>query len=149
VPLGKYYFLEMYCPDSDCDCRKVDIIVYGEDDKVHATLTFGWEDKAYYTNHFGFESSELPGPDFSPMQFNGPFAKFFLKEFSFNCYIDKRYVDRLKRHYQMIKEKAKKEDLCQNLRSTSFSDKEKIGRNELCFCGSQKKYKHCCMKVFK
>ena len=28
-------------------------------------------------------------------------------------------------------------------------DKKKIGRNELCFCGSNKKYKHCCGSLSK
>lgn len=30
-------------------------------------------------------------------------------------------------------------------RRNGFSDKEKVGRNDLCFCGSGKKYKKCCM----
>ena len=31
-PVGSYSFLELYCPDLDCDCRKVNIVVVSNED---------------------------------------------------------------------------------------------------------------------
>ena len=36
-----------------------------------------------------------------------------------------------------------------NLGKKTTENKKKIGRNEPCFCGSNKKYKHCCGSLSK
>ncbi|MEI6242767.1 MAG: SEC-C metal-binding domain-containing protein [Chlamydiota bacterium] len=136
----------MYCPDVDCDCRKVDILVVGEDGKKHCTLTFGWEKEKYYTHHFGFPCPQLPGPGLAPLQFQGPYAQVFLEHFLLFCVSDKGYVDRLKRHCQLIKDKFKTENFEQYLKQGLFRREEKLGRNDPCSCGSQKKYKNCCQR---
>ena len=42
------------------------------------------------------------------------------------------------------------EDAIKPKSSEKIIDKnKKIGRNELCFCGSNKKYKHCCGSLSK
>ncbi|NGX30967.1 MAG: hypothetical protein K940chlam8_00323 [Chlamydiae bacterium] len=70
LPLGSYKLVELYCPDLDCDCRKVNIVaISNEDGKEYGTFQFGWEKQAFYDDHFGFDDHGLPEPDHAPMQF--------------------------------------------------------------------------------
>jgi hypothetical protein len=49
-PAGPYGFLEFYCDEIDCDCRRVLLQVIRPDTvgKVWATINFGWEKPEYY-----------------------------------------------------------------------------------------------------
>ncbi len=151
-PEGSYSFVELYCPDLECDCRKVNIVVISnEDGKEYATIQFGWEDQAFYNDHFGFDDHGLPGPDFVPMQFLGKHAEFFFDKFEKLCLVDTAYVDRLKRHYNMMKEEAKNRDLVKHVQKQVAERKiykkpaDVVKRNDPCPCGSGKKYKKCCL----
>lgn len=54
IPPGNYAFLELFCPDLDCDCRKVIInIVSVNPTKVWAVLNYGWESEEYYQTWWG------------------------------------------------------------------------------------------------
>ncbi len=47
LPDGEYSFVDTYCIDPACDCRKTMIVVYR--DGVHvSTINFGWETAAFY-----------------------------------------------------------------------------------------------------
>lgn len=71
-PMGSYSLIELYCPDQDCDCRKVNIVfISNEDGKEYGTIQFGWKDQAFYNDHFGFDDHGLSGPGYAPMQFFG------------------------------------------------------------------------------
>jgi len=151
-PAGAYNFVELYCPDLDCDCRKVNIVfISNEDGKEYGTIQFGWEDQAFYNDHFGFDDHGLPGPDYAPMQFFGKYAHFFLDKFQQLCAKDKTYVSRLEKHYNMIKEEARNRDLLKQVRKNSAERKiyrkpeNVVKRNDQCPCGSGKKYKKCCL----
>src|SRR5437773_11140809 len=50
LPDGDYGFLELYCDEPGCDCRRVMIDVLREDteDKIWATLNYGWENVEFY-----------------------------------------------------------------------------------------------------
>lgn len=76
LPPGEYGFLELYCNEQTCDCRRVLINVVSETPtglKTWATL-----------------NSQTP------------YAPHFLKLFEF-VLEDEAYVARLKRHYQLFK----------------------------------------------
>src|SRR3989344_8264324 len=50
LPAGEYGFIESFCADDKCDCRKAMIAVL--DDVSHivvATIGYGWENVAFYT----------------------------------------------------------------------------------------------------
>src|SRR3954470_17919078 len=50
LPAGSYGFLELYCNDPACDCRRVLLQVRTEHDpnKVLATINYGWESLDFY-----------------------------------------------------------------------------------------------------
>jgi hypothetical protein len=50
MPPDEYGFLELYCTDENCDCRRVIVKVLGQHsgDKVWATISYGWESAAFY-----------------------------------------------------------------------------------------------------
>jgi hypothetical protein len=105
-------FLEFYCDDAGCDCRRVMIKVLGQQsgDKAWATISYGWEQPAFYRNWAGSDPKdvhELCRPMLDPLNPQSPHAAFFLALFE-EMIKDKVYVDRLKRHYEMFRKPAKR-----------------------------------------
>ena len=47
LPDGDYRFVDTYCTDPSCDCRKTIILVYRNDVHV-STINFGWERESFY-----------------------------------------------------------------------------------------------------
>jgi len=47
LPDGDYRFVDTYCTDPSCDCRKTMILVYRNDVHV-STINFGWEPQSFY-----------------------------------------------------------------------------------------------------
>lgn len=141
VPDGSYAFLECYCTDPECDCQLVHFKVIGMDGQEHASISYGWNSKAFYDEAFSACDHNFPGPDFAILHWQGPYAKYFL-EFCKNILIrDEAYVERLKRHNALFKEEAKKRNLSKPL---PIQKTPSLGRNDLCLCGSGRKYKKCC-----
>jgi len=141
VPIGSYAFLECYCADPECDCQLVRFVVIGQDGQEHACISYGWNSKDFYDEAFPDCDHNFPGPDFAILTPQGPHAKFFLDFFRNVLVKDRAYVERLKRHNVLFKQKAKKRDLTQR---SPIKKLPSLGRNELCLCGSGKKYKKCC-----
>lgn len=50
IPDGEYGFLELYCDEPDCDCRRVVIYVVSPTtgSKTWATINYGWENVEFY-----------------------------------------------------------------------------------------------------
>ncbi|MEM7657892.1 MAG: hypothetical protein AAF399_17335, partial [Bacteroidota bacterium] len=50
VPKGSYLFMEYYCSDPECDCRRVQVQVFAHPPRgipqSYAILSYGWEDEA-------------------------------------------------------------------------------------------------------
>ena len=72
LPGGKYAFIEMYCDEPGCDCRRVTINVLREDlgwRKVWATISYGWERVDFYRKWGGAHSDpvEMKGPILDPL----------------------------------------------------------------------------------
>lgn len=108
IPAGTYGFVESYCDDEDCDCRRVFInVISVKSPEILATISFGWESKEYYDEWFGgMESSMLEdfaSPNLALGLRESKYAADFLRLFKV-IIKDKKYVDRLKRHYFLFKE---------------------------------------------
>lgn len=141
VPIGTYAFIECYCTDPECDCQLVRFVVVGEDGQEHACISYGWNDKAFYDEAFSACDHNFPGPDFAILTPQGRYADYFL-DFCKNVLIqDRAFVERLKRHNVLFKQAARNQDLSKN---QTTEKRPALGRNEVCFCGSGKKYKKCC-----
>jgi hypothetical protein len=111
IPKGSYGLLEMYCDDENCDCRRVFFDVFDwEHGKSLAYIAYGWESAEFYRKWIRRDDPEtirkLKGP---ALNFGSPqsqFAPAFLKFIRDVVLNDLLYIARLKRHYQMFKEKV-------------------------------------------
>jgi hypothetical protein len=75
----QYVFIELYCDAPGCDCRRVMLNVVSRNrQKSVAVIAYGWESAEYY-------------------------EKWFTKTYLLQ---DPEYLERLKRHYWIFKEKV-------------------------------------------
>ena len=163
LPAGRYGFIEAYCDEKGCDCRRVMISVFSEEA----------QDQVAYIS-LGFDSAgEMAGPFLDPLNPQGPHAEELLAFFTDMINWDPAYLARLQRHYVQFKELLEgrpytgrgfeqpgkvKRIAAAEPPSLSFPEGSdlsfapapirrdaKIGRNDPCPCGSGKKYKRCCL----
>jgi len=113
LPAGEYGFLELYCNEPGCDCRRVIFCVIARDGmSVQAFIGWGWEDIEFYRRWFrGGSQAEViavKGPALnvgSPRTPSGP----ALVELVRNVLLtDPAYVERIKRHYAMVRAQVEK-----------------------------------------
>ena len=163
LPAGRYGFIEAYCDEKGCDCRRVVIAVFSEEA----------QDFVAHIN-LGFDSGdEMAGPFLDPLDSQGPHAEELLAFFTDMVNRDPVYLARLQRHYVQFKERiegrryagrrfeepgrvkriaaaeppmlpfAGGSDL--SFAPAPIRRNAKIGRNDPCPCGSGEKYKRCCL----
>jgi hypothetical protein len=113
VPEGEYWFVESYCTDEECDCRRVVISVVTKRRgwETWATINYGWESKQYYEEWVGGADKEwdYQGPELDPMNEQSIYAEELLKIFKKEVEGNREYAERLKRHYQKFKERVREE----------------------------------------
>lgn len=112
VPADDYGFLEFYCDDVRCDCRRVMIRVVGQHsgETAWASISYGWEKPEFYRNWAGtdlMDAKELSRPTLDPLNPQSPHADFFLSLFA-EMIKDKSYVERLQRHYALFRKPVKR-----------------------------------------
>ena len=112
LPADSYGFLELYCNDPKCDCRRVLLQVRTEDepDKILATINYGWESLDFYRKWlYGDREAarEIKEASLDPLNPQSPFAPSLLRLFRTVALADKAYVQRLERHYQVFKDQQK------------------------------------------
>ncbi|MFH0729216.1 MAG: SEC-C metal-binding domain-containing protein [Pseudomonadota bacterium] len=161
LPSDKYTFIEHYCDDRDCDCRRVMISVLARKrNKILASINMGFD-----------SDGEDAGPFLDPLNPQSAHSQELIDMFVDMINSDPAYLARLQNHYVMLKEKITGKKYAgepfetageirreANLPSllppdTSVAalstpverDHPKVGRNALCPCGSGKKYKKCCL----
>jgi hypothetical protein len=174
LPPGQYGLIEMYCDEAGCDCRRVFFyIVASFREGPEAVVAYGWEDAAFYARWMKDTDPEvlkdLKGPAlnlFSPQSELAPAILDLIENLVLK---DTAYVERLKRHYRMVRDvidgKAVRPGHAPAtperaeigvLTSGPFprlvavppepaDSAAKVGRNDPCPCGSGRKYKKCCM----
>jgi hypothetical protein len=130
LPEGEYGFLEFYCDEPGCDCRRVMIDVLRPEtgwSKIWATISYGWESLDFYRKWGGAHSDplEMKGPYLDPLNPQTEYSAALLNLFRFLIQ-SPGYVERLKRHYQMFRETAQKESGRQtSLESNRIENKRK------------------------
>jgi hypothetical protein len=110
LPAGDYGWLEMYCDEAGCDCRRVFfMVVCTQRKETDAVIAWGWEDRAFYAGWLGRDDAgtidELQGPILnvaSPQSSNAPALLDLARTV---LLADADYVARIKRHYAMFREK--------------------------------------------
>jgi len=147
LPADSYGLLEFYCPDPDCDCRRVMINVVSEKHLKRGFLA---------SVSYGFDrDGEMAGPFLDPMNPQSRHAELLLEHVEI-ALSDPHYVARLERHYGMVKEAAADPThpayrrlarlKAEVMEPVPTPPVQRVCRNDPCPCGSGKKYKHCCMR---
>jgi hypothetical protein len=151
LPSDEYGFIEAYCDEPDCDCRRVFFNVFsGRQKRFVAVIAYGWGSKRFYAKWFGANDPKIirsmQGPILNDTSPQSKLAPVLLDRVKNLLLKDPLYVERLKQHYAMFRKAVKQEYTAQAVSPQPASPK-KIRRNASCPCGSGKKYKHCCGKV--
>ncbi len=110
LPPGEYGFLEMFCDEPGCDCRRVFLhVVCSFRKDAQAVIAWGWEDLDFYRRWFQYgdraDAVELKGPvlnALSPATELAPALVAFVRTVLLK---DSEYVARIKRHYEMFRAK--------------------------------------------
>ncbi|MFC1601124.1 hypothetical protein ACFL34_02100 [Candidatus Sumerlaeota bacterium] len=110
LPAGDYGFFEMFCDEAGCDCRRVMFyVVSSARSELEATVSWGWEPAEFYAQwsidddpDIGFE---IKGPlvdPLGPQTALGPAICDLVRDVLLR---DQAYVERIKRHYAMFRQK--------------------------------------------
>ena len=149
VPEGTYGLVESYCPDPECDCRRVMLNVVSEEqaDRGYlATVSYGLD-----------RDADMAGPFLDPLNRQSQHADELLELVTDSALRDPEYLERLERHYELVKQAASDpahpayDDLRRKVMAGDGLTpqrgpiRERVARNAPCPCGSGKKYKQCCM----
>ena len=60
LPPARYSFLEMFCDEPGCDCRRVFFSVVSSLQKdIQAVITWGWEDQEFYVTWMGDDDPHI------------------------------------------------------------------------------------------
>ena len=107
LPRGEYAFLELYCNEPNCDCRRVLINVCEAKNpgKTLATIGYGWESADYYERAFpsSGDGEEAKGPILDPLNPQTELAPALIEAFATSV-ATPAYNQRLARHYRMFKD---------------------------------------------
>ncbi len=144
LPAGQYVFLEMFCYEPGCDCRRVLLAATNAaDGRCEAVINFGWEDENFYKRWMGEDEPDLRaaimGPCLHLGPAQGPHADALLDLAKQSLLRDPAYIARLREHYRLFRE-----DVERSARRAPERSRTKVGRNDPCPCGSGRKFKKCC-----
>ena len=108
LPADEYVYLEYYCDDLQCDCRRVFLQVIAKDQpgKVFASISYGWEKESFYRKRTPWDPDSARGTvrgELDPLNEQSEFAQDFLDLFQ-RVVLDEPYRLRLRRHYQLFRE---------------------------------------------
>ena len=86
LPDGDYGFIEHYCEDLECDCRRVLIVVWTPrtDDRAWATIDYGWESPEFYRKWDRHSEEDMKGSFLDPLGGQSPYAHVLLAYFAQN-----------------------------------------------------------------
>jgi hypothetical protein len=108
LPAAEFGFLELYCNEPTCDCRRVLLQVCSPDQpaKVLATINYGWESEDFYARWLDGDresARELVSASLDPINPQSKLSPALLMVFRHVLLQDRAYIDRLRRHYLMFK----------------------------------------------
>ncbi len=105
LPDGEYSFIDTYCTDPGCDCRRTMIQVMHKG-KLVSVINYGWESTTFYENWMGSSAKDNPMPNMhgasiditSPdlVRTDGILALF-------NALLNDIWIAKFKRHYDEVK----------------------------------------------
>jgi hypothetical protein len=107
LPPDEYAFLERYCDDPKCDCRRVfiEVLAKSRPGATMASINYGWEPKAYYQKLMPYmpeAADEITQASLDPLNAQSEFATGLLELFR-TVVADPLYKARLKQHYEQFR----------------------------------------------
>lgn len=107
LPDGNYGFIELYCNEPPCDCRRVMVFVLRPDTGWNpwATINYGWESLGFYQKWARSSSQDRfqwQGPFLDPLGTQTQYSPRLLDLFRFLLQ-SPDYVPRLKNHYRLFR----------------------------------------------
>jgi hypothetical protein len=104
----EFGFLELYCNDENCDCRRVMFDVLSKNrGKSVAVIAYGWESQEFYAKWLRQKDPEIiqqmQGPILNPGSHQSELAPALLEKVRDVLLADPEYIARLKQHYRMFK----------------------------------------------
>lgn len=114
LPPDNYGFLEMYCSDAGCDCRRVyfQVVAMSNPSVAQAVITWGWEPLAFYRKwgHYPGAAKDaklMKGPSLAPLTKQSTLAPALLKLAKEMLLSSPEYVERIKQHYTLFRGKVR------------------------------------------
>ena len=109
LPPAHYSFLEMFCDEPGCDCRRVFFsVVSSLQNNILAVIAWGWENREFYTKWMGENDpciiNDLIGPALNIASPQSNHAPALLDLFRKVLLQDTAYIERVKRHYAMFRQ---------------------------------------------
>lgn len=106
LPAGEYAFMEFYCNDLTCDCRRtfIEVIANGRPG-ILASINFGWEDTDFYRRKMPYDRNaprQITLGSLDPLNEQSEFAPDLLLMFQ-TTVADATYRSRLQQHYQTFR----------------------------------------------
>jgi len=110
LPPGEYAFVEMYCDERKCDCRRVFFYVVSSSKRdAEAVIAYGWESPQFYARWMKDDDpqiiEELQGPILNMCSPQSSLAPAILEIVNDIILQDNAYIERIKRHYAMFRDK--------------------------------------------
>jgi hypothetical protein len=107
-PPDEYAYLEFYCEDLNCDCRRVflEVVPKSQPGKVFASISYGWENEAFYRKRMPWNPNAAKRTvrgELDAINEQSEFAAGFLELFR-KVVLDEEYRLRLQRHHQLFRE---------------------------------------------
>ena len=107
LPSGDYSFLEMFCDERGCDCRRVFFYVISSPRHLEAVVAWGWETLDFYAKWTRSEdpliAAELKGPILNPGSPQSDLAPGILKLTEEVLLRDQAFAERVKQHYVLFR----------------------------------------------
>lgn len=95
IPKGEYAFLELYCTDKGCDCRRVTIVVINRKMETKAVISMGFDPR-----------EPLAGPFLDDSHRQSPYAEELLQHFVAIINEQPENLAMLQRHYRQVRKEV-------------------------------------------
>jgi hypothetical protein len=95
IPKGRYGFVEYYCTERGCDCRRVLLLVVNEKQKSKAVINFGFD-----------QHGPMAGPYLDTSNKQSPYAADLLQFFVDSINRDGHWLERMYRQYRQVRERV-------------------------------------------
>ena len=110
LPAGSYGLVELYCDEPGCDCRRVIFtVISSAAGNTEAVISYGWESLEFYAEWSSIPDpktiKEMVGVALNPLAPQSDLAPAILEMVRDVVLQDEAYVERLKSHYRMFKER--------------------------------------------